>query len=106
MENIISMNLDLQAESESENRAEKSTPKSKPNLRSGKARVGTKRAVKTPAECEVRLSILQAAFDQYLEAGGQAAMVESYGPTIRLFGVSVCGKCKLWTLEKACPVCG
>jgi len=40
------------------------------------------------------------------EAGGQAAMVESYGPTIRLFGVSVCGKCKLWTLEKACPVCG
>src|SRR5437870_10007587 len=68
METITTTNCGSLTPNELGEKAEKSTLKSKPNLRSGRARAGTRQAVKTPAECEVRLSILQAAFDQFLES--------------------------------------
>lgn len=87
------------------NAVENLQSKSKPNATKGRAKAGTKKAVKTPKDSEVRLSILQAAFDQYLEAGGRAGMSGNVNPIIQLYGVSICGNCRLWTLEKECPVC-
>lgn len=88
-------------------RAGKSRQQLKPNATTGKARDATKKAGRRQNDIEVALSILQTAFDQFLEAGGSSGISSGGGHlTLTIAGVQVCGICQLWTTEKACPVCG
>lgn len=94
-------------QTESPSRGAKSRQQLKPNATTEKAKVATKKAVKKPQGCEVELSILQTAFNEFLEAGGQATIC-SGGDSIRLeiMGAMLCGNCEVWTTEQKCPVCG
>ncbi len=87
--------------------ADESPQKSKLNATSEKAKVATKKAGSKPSSSEARLSILQNAFEQWLESGGGAG-IGSGGGEIHLFlqGVHVCGNCKFWTVREICPACG
>ena len=82
---------------------------SKPNSPSEKGRGGTPKAAPTPNDSEVALSILQSAFDQFLEAGGLARlhqMPQSTILAIEIHGVVKCHKCEAWTTLTLCPGCG
>jgi len=65
-------------------------------------------------DLEVRLSILQAAYEHFLEAGGLAqfdrfealerGLKQGY-LTIVLHNTNACPKCKMWTSQTVCPNC-
>lgn len=89
--------------------AGKSQPGSKRNLPSEKGRAGTPKAGPMQTDSEVALSILQSAFDQFLEAGGLARlhqMPQSTILAIEIHGVVKCHNCEAWTTLMICPGCG
>lgn len=89
------------------NPADESPQKSKPNATNEKAKGATKKAGKKQSDSEVRLSILQSAFEQWLEAGGNADIgMGGTWLTLYLRDVRACGNCKFWTTQNTCPACG
>lgn len=67
--------------------------------------------VPTPNDLESALSILQAVYDQALEAGllAKTHKTDVNGSPIfvlHLYGVRACDECRCWTMQAACPVCG
>jgi hypothetical protein len=66
-----------------------------------------------PAGSEVGLSILQAGFDQALDEGLRAKLVEApatgtlpYRILIEVWYARICQECQAWTEETTCPACG
>lgn len=93
----------------SQDPAAKSPAGSKRNLPSEKGKGGTPKAGPTPNDLEVALSILQSAFDQFLEAGGRAKLFpvpQSSILTVEIHGALKCHKCEAWTTLTNCPGCG
>lgn len=105
MENIMSTDYAF-TPTASRAPVEKLPRKSSPNATTEKAKAGTKKAGKMPADSEVALSILQAAYEQFLETGARVRVRPEGGLTLWLMDVKVCGICQLWTLEKKCSACG
>ena len=94
--------------SESRGRAERSRHGSKPNSPTEKGVVATKKADQKLSDSEVELSLLQSAFERFLEAGGQARLHQMPQSTIlliELWGVTKCHNCEAWTTLTTCPGC-
>lgn len=114
METTITTNYDLSTKIESGKKVEKSLRQLPENLLPEKGKAGTKKAGKKQSDLEVRLSILQNAYEQFLEAGGLAqferfeaferGLKQGY-LTIVLHNTNACPKCQMWTSQTVCPNC-
>jgi len=114
METITTMNCDSLMQIESGKKAGKSPQQLPENLPPEKGKAGTKKAGKKQSDLEVRLSILQNAYEQFLEAGGlvqferfealERGLKQGY-LTIVLHNTNACPKCKMWTSQTVCPNC-
>lgn len=87
-----------------------------PSSPNAKAKAGTQKAEPTLNDLEIELSILQSAYERFLEAGGKAKVINirdglSLGVasgvfTLEIHGVNICPIDDAWTTETKCPQCG